>query len=177
MAATAPPIGFLQDRPFYEMVMSYLAATIGLGPVFDPANPLQLSPQSIAGYHGKIKPAIVIDMMQVHQQCTEGHLTPTTAVVALTCMLLNTTYEMCRAQNDHSPQFEFFRHVRNAASHRNTFNFLEHEPSRPAEWAGCAIDHTLKGKANPLFGTQCVGAFLQPADVIALLADIERKLQ
>jgi hypothetical protein len=158
------------------MVMSYLAATVGLGPVFDASNPLQLSAQTIAGYQGKLKPAVVIDMQQIHQQCVAGNLTANTAVFALTCMLLNTTYEMCSAQNDHSPEFEFFRHMRNAASHRNTFNFSPHEPKRPAAWAGVALDEALKGSANPLYGTQCVGTFISPGDVIALLADIESKL-
>jgi hypothetical protein len=167
---------FTQGRPFFEMVMSFLAATVGMGPVFDTTNPLGLSPQMQAGYRGIIKTDVVIDMNQVHTQCISGALSPDIAVKSLCCMLLNSTYEIAKPFNDFSPEFEIFRHLRNAASHKNHFDFHANEPSRPAYWAGLNIDHNLKGNTNPLAGTECVGTLVSAGDIIALLYEIEAKL-
>ena len=158
------------------MVMSFLAATIGMGPVFNPANPLKLSPATVAWYRGIVRPHLTVDMAQVHKQCVSGRLSADSAVKSLCCMLLNSAYEVAKPHNNRSPEFEFFRHLRNAASHRNTFNFSSHEPARPASWDGLTIDHTAKGSINPLFGKECVGTTVSAADVIALLHDIEKRL-
>ena len=91
-------------------------------------------------------------------------------------MLANTAYESVKDRNDHSPQFEFFRHVRNASSHLNHFNFAPHEPRRPAAWRGFVIDHTLKGTANPLNRQGCFGNILGAGDIFPLLWDIEQIL-
>jgi hypothetical protein len=171
-----PAIMFAQGRPSFEMVMSFLAATVGLGPVFEKDNPLALGPDKIAWYRGKVKANLAIDMGQVHAQCVSGALTAETAVKSLCCMLLNTAYAVAEAHNDKSPEFEVFRHLRNAASHGNRFNFRNGEPSRPASWSTFTIDHTRKGNANPLFGVECIGATISPADSLALLQDIERRL-
>jgi hypothetical protein len=176
MSAAIPAPVFAQGRPFFEMVMSFLAATIGMGPVFDPANPLKLSPQSIAWYRGIVRPHLLIDMNQVHHQCISGGLSAETAVKALCCMLLNSAYEVAKPHKDTSPEFELFRHLRNAASHRNQFTFTTREPAGPAAWNRLTIDDSLKGAANPLSGIECVGATVSPADVLALLHDIESRL-
>ncbi|MEQ1598499.1 MAG: hypothetical protein ABL880_03940 [Methylotenera sp.] len=167
---------FTQGRPFFEMVMSFLAATVGMGAVFDATNPLGLSPQMKAGYQGIVKTDVVIDMNQVHTQCISGALSPDTAVKSLCCMLLNSTYEIAKQFNDRSPEFEIFRHLRNAASHKNLFTFNANEPALPALWAGLKIDHTLKGSTNPLEGGECVGTVVSAGDIIALLYEIEAKL-
>lgn len=167
---------FTQGRPFFEMVTSFLAATIGMGPVCDPANPLKLSPATVAWYRGIVRPHLIVDMVQVHNQCISGGLSADSAVKSLCCMLLNSAYEVAMPHNDKSPEFEFFRHLRNAASHRNRFNFFPREPVRPASWGGLTIDHTAKGSTNPLSGKECVGTTISAADVIALLHDIEARL-
>ena len=38
------------------------------------------------------------------------------------------------------------------------------------------IYHTLRGEANPLYGKQCIGPVLGPADILELLADIEKNI-
>lgn len=91
-------------------------------------------------------------------------------------MLLNAAYSIAEPHNDRTPEFEFFRHVRNAVSHGNTFNFYKTEPARPTSWMNFVIDDALKGPANPLYGTKCVGTTISPADVLALLHDIEARL-
>jgi len=72
-------------------------------------------------------------------------------------MPLNAAYAMADAQNDQSPEFEVFRHLRNAASHGNSFYFKKDEPRRSASWGTLVIDDKLKGRFNPLFGVECIG--------------------
>ena len=92
-------------------------------------------------------------------------------------MLLTTAYAAVEHEKDLSPEFEFFRHLRNAASHGNRFFFAKREPERPASWRGLAIAESHTGSRNPLHGIKCVGTFLGSADVILLLWDIEQKLR
>lgn len=174
--AIQPQFIFLEGRPFYKMVMSFLAATAGMGPVFDAANPLNLTNQQLAWYQGKIKGDLVIDMDQIHQQCINGAFLAEDAVKALSCMLINTAFETVKDSNDKAPEFEFFRHLRNAASHNNQFNFFPDEPKRPASWSGFIIDDAKKGDRNPLYGKECVGNIITPGDILALLCEIESKL-
>jgi hypothetical protein len=159
------------------MVMSFHAATVGLEPVFDPKNPLSLGPQTIAVYLGKAAGAgLDIDKGQIHAACVNGHLTVDTAVKSLCGMLMNTAWAVAEPNRKRTPDFEVFRHVRNAVSHGNKFNFEKWEPRWPAAWKGLTIDHTKKGPATPLYGVECSGATLLPADAIWLLHDVEAQL-
>ncbi len=167
---------FTQDSPFFEMVMSFLAATAGIGHVFEKENSLAPGPDTIAWYRGKVRPDLAIDRGQIHALCESDALTADSVVKSLCCMLLNTAYAVADAHNDQSPEFEIFRHLRNAASHGNSFYFKKDEPRRPASWGSLVIDDKLKGRFNPLFGVECIGATLSPADALALLQDIERRL-
>ena len=167
---------FNNDGPFFEMVTAFLAATIGMGPVFDKNNPLALSTDKVAWYQGKISSKLEIDMGQIHAICTSGQFSADEAVKLLCCMLLNTAYAAVEARKGQTPIFEVFRHFRHAASHGNKFNFNKDEPKRPAAWGIFSIDHTLKGEDNPLYGIECIGATISPADVLALLQDIEHIL-
>src|SRR6267143_40546 len=88
-----PTISFDTTGPFYEMVTTFLAATIGLGPVFDPSNPLALDKNKVALYNGRVQPAFAIDMGQVFGQTSGGGITANEAVNALCCMLINSAYE------------------------------------------------------------------------------------
>ena len=173
---TNTALEFAQGKPFFPMVTSFLAATIGLGPLFDASTPLPAGLKQIAWYHGKVRPALAIDMVQVRNSCLSGALTAEVAVKSLCCMLLNTAYAVAEPHNDHSPEFEFFRHVRNAVSHGNRFYFSSKEPRRPAAWSGLILDDSQKGARNPLSGVECVGQTVSPADAIALLKQIEGRL-
>jgi len=61
-------------------------------------------------------------------------------------MFANHVYEAVKDENVSSPEFELFRHIRNASSHNNRFNFIDSEPACPASWRGLKIDNTNKGK-------------------------------
>jgi len=169
-------INFTQDSPFFEMVMAFLAATAGIGSVFERKDLPAPGSGEIAWYRGKVRPDLAIDREQVHALCLSGDLTADSVMKSLCCMLLNTAYAVADAHNDQSPEFEFFRHLRNAASHGNSFYFKKDEPRRPASWGKLVIDDKLKGRFNPLFGAECVGDTISPADALALLQNIERRL-
>jgi len=170
-----PTLIFTQDSPFFEMVMAFLAATMGMGPVFEKENPLSPGSDKIAWYRGKVRPDLAIDVGQVHALCESGDLTADAVMKSLCCMLLNTAYSVAEPHNDQSPAFEVFRHLRNAASHGNNFFFKKDEPRLPASWGTFVIDDKLKGRFNPLFGVECIGDTFSPADALALLQNIERR--
>ena len=65
-----------------------------------------------------------------------------------------------------SPEFEFFRHIRNAISHGNRFTFGPYEPSRPASFSGKEIDNSLNGMENVLFTFIGIGDVLDSLDHI-----------
>jgi len=107
-----------------------------------------------------------------------GALQQLEAEIRLCAMLVNSAYESvsdadrARLQND--PVFQFFYHVRNAASHDNKWLFKAHQPVVPAAWKSFVLDHTLTGSANPLQGQQCIhGSLLLPGDLLFLLRDVE----
>ena len=89
---------------------------------------------------------------------------------------MNTAYEAVRAHNDQPPEFEFFRHCRNAAAHSNRFFFSEREPARPAAWRTVTLNKSKKGSANPLFNRRCIHGLIGLGDLIELLSDIERRV-
>ena len=65
---------------------------------------------------------------------------------------------------NHSQEFEFFRHIRNAISHGNRFTFSRNEPSRPAAFKNKTIDHNLNGYENVLFTFIGIGDTLDLLD-------------
>lgn len=171
------PISFDQSGPFYKMISAFVSAVAGIEAVAVPNNPMKYyKGQPGIGMEGKVHTKFVIDTFDLHQRYIKGNLTTHYMVASLCQMLVNTAYESVKGQNDHSPEFEFFRHIRNACSHNNTFNFMNGEPRRRAEWRGLVIDDSQKNQSNPLFGQQAFLNILGPADSILLLWDIEQKL-
>ena len=169
-------IAFSGGGPFYPMVATFIASAVGLGPLFNPTNPLGLDATQRAVFRGFVSPVSEIDMQQVIRQTLGGGITADAALNSLCAMLANAAYEQVGARNDGSPEFEAFRHLRNAASHSNRFFFKPREPKLPAAWRTLRIDESLKGAANPLQGTQCFGTVIGPADILQLLSDIEPKV-
>jgi hypothetical protein len=169
------PIAFQQDGPFYDMVTAFVIAIAGLESVLRTDNPMKFKAGEVITLEGKVHPEIRLQPYLIHKLATDGKISSPHAVHSLANMLLNTAYEAVKDKNDRSPEFEFFRHIRNSCSHRNMFNFFPNEPIRPAAWRGRAIDHNRKGSSNPLFGTACFGVYLAAADAVVLLWDIERK--
>ena len=176
MSTSVPAMAFSRGGPFYPMVSTFLASAVGLGPLFDSRNPLRVDAGQAAVFGGFVNTVSAIDMQQVIDQTLGGGITAQDALNSLCAMLVNTSYEAVKSRNDYSPEFEVFRHLRNAASHANRFFFEPHEPSRPACWRAFRIDEMAKGVSNPLQGTPCFGAVIGPADILQLLSDIEPKV-
>ena len=167
---------FTEGGPFFDMVSAFIVAIMALEPLWDPSNPMGYKPGVIITLEGKVQPELRFDRYQIHRQAVDGKLPQIHIGHSMTVMLVNTAYESVKDDNDHSPEFEFFRHIRNSSSHRNRFNFSGREPARPASWRGKSINHTLKGDMNPLQGMECFGSFLASADALLLLWDIEQRL-
>lgn len=169
-------VQFSKGEPFYDLVGAFLIAISSSAAIFNNDNPMGLTPEqyvTISAVVGETKHLFPFD---VFQQVCQGHLGMPTFLVSMCAMLTNAAYESVKTSNDHSPEFEFFRHLRNASSHGNRFTLSSGEPKRPAFWRGIGFDHTLKGASNPLDQSPCFGPLFGPADLIDLLADIEKKL-
>lgn len=171
------PILFEQNGPFYDMVGAFMVATVGLESVARKDNPMGFRRDGVIVLEGKVHDELRIDQYAIYQNVQSGRPSFVHVNNSLVGMLVNTAYEAVKDRNDRTPAFEFFRHIRNASSHKNTFNFHESEPARPASWRTKVIEHQLKGRSNPLFGQRCFGPFLASADALLLLWDIEQILK
>ncbi len=178
MADCKPPdeIVFKQNGFFYDMVNSFVVAIAGLEAIFNKSNTMQYKEKEVHVYEGKIHKELRIEPYSLHRIAIEGKITTPHIVNNLCCMLINTAYESVKEKNDNSEIFEFFFHLRNAASHNNKFFFKKSQPKWPAKWRGEEINSTLKGEKNPFFNRQCFGDFFAIADAILLLWDIEQKI-
>jgi hypothetical protein len=162
-------------KPFYQYVLTYLAASAGLTPVYD-AEHYPTFMQGIAGkFPGKVGGDLAFDLADCVGRVRAGALPQQQAEVSLCCMLANAAYESIAGDDrkKRDPVFEVFRHVRNAASHGNAWHFRGEEPRFRGEWHGIVIDETRKGDANPLQGQTCFYGTLQPADLLCLIRDVE----
>lgn len=172
----AEDIQFRQGKPFYEMVMSFMTSLSTVSLILNNDNLINLKEKDYVSFEGRwVKdrhffPHDVINNIQA------GKFTFPVYINSCCCMLANTAYEAVKDKNDKSPEFEYFRHIRNASSHQNMFIFFNHEPSKPAHWKKSEIAHNLKGNRNPLYGTACFGTFMGVSDIIDLLKEIEEKL-
>lgn len=169
-------VAFKPGTPFYEMIMSFMTSLSIVSFVLNNEKLGGLKEKDFISVEGKYVngrhffPHDVINIIKL------GTFTLPTYINTCCGMLANTAYEAVKDKNDKSPEFELLRHIRNASSHKNIFNFIQREPSSPASWLNARIDHEIKGKKNPLFGTECFGTFIGPVDIIDLLQDIEQKI-
>ena len=161
-------------RLFFPMVTSFMCAVAGLESVLDGRNPMGFCSGQVITLEGKIHSELRIEPFEIHQLIKTGKVETPYLVSSLCNMLMNIAYESVKERNDRGEVFEFFRHIRNASSHRNVFHFHEREPVRPARWRTKEIDHTLRGGANPLSGMECLNNYLGIADAILLLWDVEQ---
>ena len=128
--STTSHLEFRQGGPFYDMVGSFLIAIAGAPAIINADNPMKLTEGHYISLPGILTPGRHIRPHEIHEQVVKGHLTQSRFLRACCVMLANTAYEAVKDQNDHSSEFEFFRHIRNASSHQNKFNFAQKEPFR-----------------------------------------------
>ncbi len=175
MAETAY-YNFRQDLYFYDLVNCFSVSLCGCPMVFDQEMDLRGLENMSLCFPGKHAEAKHMSPFLLRKAVSKGLLDKSKHIASCCMMLANTAYESVKKFNDGSAEFEFFRHIRNASSHLNTFQFNHKEPSHPAAWRGASIDHLKKGSDNPLFQKNCFGHYIGVADLIDLLMDIEKKI-
>lgn len=166
--------------PFYNYVLTYLVASAGLTPVYDAGNYPTFMRDVEGRFPGTMKGDLRANLAECVNSARSGTPSQQEAEIALCCMLANTAYESIsdadKAKLKGNQVFEFLRHVRNAASHGNTWSFFPKEPIARADWHGIVLDETRKGDDNPLQGKPCIYGTIQPADLLYLLQDVEALL-
>lgn len=176
MMTAAPPLVLIRPgRPFYGMVNTFMASAVGLGPYFDPTHPQKPS-QASSVFYGFFNPMSAKEMYQAVCESLGRNMTAAEALNTLCCMLTISAFRIAKGHVDSSPEFDVFDLLRTAASHGNKFSFKSDEPKRPAAWRTFRLDATKKGSMNPLHGKACFGTVFGPADLLLLLADIDKKL-
>ena len=169
-------LNFRSDGHFYPYVVSFFTSLAGLQAFVDPKNPMNIRPNQRLPLEGHVHRKFSISTHDLFKQFQSKTLDSKFITARLCCMLTNSTYESVQKIKPSSPEFEFFRHVRNASSHGNQFFFSRNEPRRKAEWRSKDIALNPKGDAHPLYNSVCFFDYLGPADLILLLWDIEQLL-
>lgn len=167
---------YLKDNgPFYDLIRVYQTLFVGLTSVFVPQHRLNVTDADVISWGSKSGDNFFQHINQIIDTAN-ANANLDDYSFAVSGMLMNLAYEKVKEFNDESPEFEFFRHVRNASSHNNKFYFKHNQPNKPAYWRKIVVDHNLKGQNNPLFEVPCFGGVMGSADVFYLLSDIEAKL-
>lgn len=178
-------LNFNRNGPFFDMVASFFVASIGLNPTLEELMPkdktyLEMKKslpeifQAQMSFDGKGIPGLTITPLKLLKDFEKLKRLDFEICTSSFCsMLIITTYESYKKFFCRCPMLEFFRHIRNACAHNNRFYFYKKEPTLPAKWRELEIDHTKKGKHNPLYGNKCFFDYLGGADPVILLNDIE----
>lgn len=167
---------FSTNSPFYNMVASFNIAAAGSHSIFSLENEMGFEAMHTIKLDSIITKELHIRPFDLREKIKNGYISQNDYTGSICMMLINTDYETVKEKNDRSPEFEFFRHVRNASSHLNKFNFFPWEPKREASWRGIEIPINPKGAANPLYGNYCFGELLGISDALYLLWDIDQKI-
>jgi hypothetical protein len=169
-------LDFDTDGPFFDMVIAFFIASLGAKPIMEDILPDDMPFKELTTiiFDGKAIPGLTVNpltLFKVFEKKKQVHLG--IYLSSICSMLIIFAYESNKQKCDSSPICEFFRHIRNACAHNNSFFFTKNEPRRPAKWRNFKINHKKKGEQNPLFGKKCFSDFLGPADAVILLNEIE----
>ena len=167
-------IEFRKDLYFFNLVSCFSVSLCGSPVIFDKRIEMFLPPDRSLSFQGRFVPNKLMSPHSLRASAEMGGINSSDHIVSCCIMLANTAYESVKQFNDGSEVFEFFRHIRNASSHLNTFQFIHKEPTNKACWRNAIIDNQRKGENNPLYGQRCFGNFLGVSDILELLIDIEQ---
>ena len=167
-------IEFRKDLYFYNLVSCFSVSLCGSPVIFDKRIEMFLPSDCSLSFSGRFSPSKLMAPHSLRTMANRGELSSSEHIVSCCIMLANTAYESVKHFNDGSEIFEFFRHIRNASSHLNTFQFIHKEPVNSARWRNAVIELNLKGENNPLYGQQCFGNYLGVSDILELLIDVEQ---
>lgn len=161
---------------FYDLVSSFSISLCGCPVIFEQEVEVYKNSTQLMSFPGAYSQVKHLVPFQLREQALKGNIDKSKHIASCCMMLANTAYESVKQYNDGSEEFEFFRHIRNASSHLNVFQFNLKEPAHPTKWRGALIDHQLKGDKNELHNKSCFGHFIGVADLLDLLMDIEQKI-
>ncbi|KUO18411.1 hypothetical protein AQJ91_25595 [Streptomyces dysideae] len=122
------------------------------------------------------KPIDVV-ISEIEEEIYEhGHYLHLSALTTPLRMLILSCYEVVKDEYDsNDTEWQFFRHVRNAAAHNGKFD-IRSTPQHPVKWSSKEITAVMHG--TPLFhDTDRTQSFLLPGDILRLLRDIEARVQ
>lgn len=167
-------IEFRKDLYFFNLVSCFSVSLCGSPVIFDKRIEMFLPPNRSLSFSGRFVPNKFMAPHSLRARAERGDINSSDHIASCCIMLANTAYESVKHFNDGSETFEFFRHIRNASSHLNTFQFIHKEPVKPARWRKAVIEDDLKGENNPLYGQRCFGNYLGVSDILELLIDVEQ---
>lgn len=167
-------INFSKELYFFNLVSCFSVSLCGSPVIFDKRIEMFLPPDRSLSFPGRFAPNKLMVPHSLRESAVRGDINSSDHIALCCLMLANTAYESVKHFNDGSETFEFFRHIRNASSHLNTFQFIHKEPVKPARWRKAVIEHHLKGENNPLYGQRCFGHYLGVSDILELLLDVEQ---
>nr|ANC57880.1 hypothetical protein [Colwellia sp. C1] len=167
-------IEFRKDLYFFNLVSCFSVSLCGSPVIFDKRIEMFLPPNRSLSFSGRFVPNKFMAPHSLRARAERGDINSSDHIASCCIMLANTAYESVKHFNDGSETFEFFRHIRNASSHLNTFQFIHKEPVKPARWRKAVIVDDLKGENNPLYGQRCFGNYLGVSDILELLIDVEQ---
>lgn len=178
MTAQPKVLTFDPNGLFYKLVAGYKMGLCGQL-IFHPSvKSIQSQPVGLASTeYGAVEfsPQELLDSLR------KENLSVGNVATSLLYVLINAAYETCQDKYGESmwltlrqehPELEFFRHLRNAASHGGVWTFRQNEPTpnRRAEWRGREITPQLQGR--PIWD-----ANIKEGDVLIMLWDIEQRLK
>ncbi|MCO4800000.1 MAG: hypothetical protein KC484_12320 [Colwelliaceae bacterium] len=167
-------IEFRKDLYFFNLISCFSVSLCGSPVIFDKRIEMFLPPDRSLSFPGRFVDNKFMSPHSLRAKAELGDINSSEHIVSCCIMLANTAYESVKQFHDGSETFEFFRHIRNASSHLNTFQFIAKEPVNAARWRNAVIDHRYKGENNLLYGQQCFGNFLGVSDILQLLIDVEQ---
>jgi hypothetical protein len=167
-------IEFRKDLYFFNLVSCFSVSLCGSPVIFDKRIEMFLPPNRSLSFSGRFVPNKFMAPHSLRARAERGDINSSDHIASCCIMLANTAYESVKHFNDGSEIFEFFRHIRNASSHLNTFQFIHKEPVKPARWRKAVIEDDLKGENNPLYGQRCFGNYLGVSDILELSIDVEQ---
>lgn len=175
MSAVPDKIQFQRGGLFYRMATAYMAAVCGML-IF--RKDLRFDQSVKVGLASAEYPALEIIPQEVKGMFESGGFSLGDVTDSLAYMLLNAAYEAAVDRygvdkwfqlRQTYPELEFFRHLRNAASHGGVWSFRGNEPNRPVSWRGRQLSNGLNGK-------RVFDLNLKPGDLLVFLSDVETVL-
>ena len=161
---------------FFENISAFLIALNGLPALFNKNYVSSIEPNDGINLEGIGSSKNMFNRLELIKLMNTNLKTIPKITLILSQQLVISCYEIVKDKNDGSPEFEFFRHLRNGCAHNNKFNFatskkankLTKVPSKPAKWRNFKITRSLNGK-KVIFG------FIAPGDILEFLCEMSER--